>query len=122
DGEVCSWSSRAAYGHGQKLKGGRSIGEIYSEAFSYPVPYKLWDEVKKGAPWPPEYRTRLTVKEATAGTMWTVEMGRARAGQDVEPEKDSSRGNNSSVDDKRAALSNNVSSPETPSGDRTAEP
>src|SRR5208337_2563664 len=86
DGRICAWTSRAIHGHGQKLEGGHSIGETFSEAFSYPVPYKLWDEVKKGAPWPPEYKTRLTVKEATAGTIWTVELGRARAGQDVEPD------------------------------------
>jgi hypothetical protein len=88
NGKILAWTSRAIHGHGQKLEGGHSIGETFSEAFSYPVPYKLWDEVKGGKPWPPEYKTRLTVKEATAGTMWTVEMGRARAGQDVEPERE----------------------------------
>ncbi len=87
NGKIFAWTSRAIHGHGQKLEGGHSIGETFSEAFSYPVPYKLWDEVKNGNPWPPEYRTRLTVKEAQAGTMWTVELGRARAGQDVEPKE-----------------------------------
>ena len=85
NGKILAWTSRAIHGHGQKLEGGHSIGETFSEAFSYPVPYKLWDEVKGGKPWPPWYKTRLTVKEATAGTMWTEALGRARAGQDVEP-------------------------------------
>ena len=86
NGKIFAWTSRAIHGHGERLEGGHSIGETFSEAFSYPVPYKLWDQVKAGAPWPPEYRTRLTVKEAQAGTMWTEALGRARAGQDVEPD------------------------------------
>ena len=86
NGKIFAWTSRAIHGHGERLEGGHSIGETFSEAFSYPVPYKLWDQVKAGAPWPPEYKTRLTVKEAQAGTMWTEALGRARAGQDVEPD------------------------------------
>ena len=87
NGKIFAWTSRAIHGHGERLEGGHSIGETFSEAFSYPVPYKLWDQVKAGAPWPPEYKTRLTVKEAQAGTMWTEALGRARAGQDVEPKE-----------------------------------
>ena len=83
NGKIFAWTSRAIHGHGERLEGGHSIGETFSEAFSYPVPYKLWDQVKAGAPWPPEYKTRLTVKEAQAGTMWTEALGRARAGQDA---------------------------------------
>lgn len=38
------------------------------------------------ATWPAIYLTRLTTKELQAGVIWTEALGRARAGQDVEPE------------------------------------
>ncbi len=86
NGIVRAW--RSLYGNGQKLEGGLSIGEELSKAFSYPVPYQIWTEAKAGKPLPPEYQTRLTMKEAADGAMWTEALGKARAGKDVEPERE----------------------------------
>ncbi|MEJ0096195.1 MAG: hypothetical protein WDN46_23105 [Methylocella sp.] len=78
---------RSIFGDGSKLTSEDEIGEELSGCFVYPIPYELYTAVTRDkAEWPPEYKTRLTMKEQQAGLIWTLELGRKKLGADIEPE------------------------------------
>lgn len=57
------------------------IDELFGWVCRYPIPYKLFEAViYRREPLPPEYRTRLTLKEIQDGVAWTPELGRQKLG------------------------------------------
>ena len=87
-------AKRSIYGDGKRLDGGMEIGTELGQCFRYPIPYALYQKIdaaiKAGIeqPWPPEYKTRLTMKEIEAGVMWTPALGKIKLGEDVDPQEE----------------------------------
>ncbi len=78
---------RSIFGDGSRLTSEDEIGEELSGCFVYPIPYELYTAVTRDkAEWPPEYKTRLTMKEQQAGVIWTLELGRKKLGAEIEPQ------------------------------------
>ena len=55
------------------------IDDILSSCSRYPIDYEVFKAVAYSREtWPPEYRTRLTLKEIQNGTAWTAALGRQK--------------------------------------------
>lgn len=52
---------------------------VFSWCCKYPIPEDVYRDVaERGKPWPPEYLVNLSLKEAQAGEVWTVEKAREK--------------------------------------------
>jgi hypothetical protein len=92
---------RSIYGDGSKMTPDE-IDELFAACCRYPISYEIYVSVtKEGKPWPVEYQTRLSRDEIKNGVPWTPELGRAKLGLDVEPDRDQSTliGHNRPPDD-----------------------
>ncbi|MDR3463301.1 MAG: hypothetical protein P4L76_13400 [Beijerinckiaceae bacterium] len=74
---------RNVFGDGSNMNADQ-IEELVASCCFYPISYETYVAVaEEGAPWPPEYATRLTMKEQAAGVAWTPALGRKKLGLDL---------------------------------------
>lgn len=76
---------RSKYGNGSRMTADE-IDELFSSVCRYPLTYEIYSDVAySGGILPPEYKTRLTLKEIQAGVAWTETLGRQKlTAKDIE--------------------------------------
>ncbi len=77
DGTVCC--KRTKFGDGSRMDVD-AIDDLFGFVCRYPISHELFQLVDSGGELPPEYGTRLSMKEIQAGVAWTPELGRKKLG------------------------------------------
>jgi hypothetical protein len=77
---------RNIFGDGSKMAV-EEIDELFGNVGLYPVSYEAFIHAANGGEWPPEYGTRLTMKEIQANVAWTPDLGIKKLGSDLEQDQ-----------------------------------